>query len=62
MIELSRKHGAYDLRWPTATERFASRARAREAVRRQSDAVAAETWDNDGRAPAAEPVAVRPAA
>ncbi len=60
MIEPSRKHGAFDLRWPRPTERVAARAFAREAeLRSASDTLAAETWDTDGGAPTSEPVGVR---
>jgi len=60
MIERSRKHGPFDMRWPTPSERLAARASARdEKLRLQSEALAAETWDTDGGAPTSEPVAVR---
>lgn len=63
MIERSRKHGPFDMRWPTPSEHVASRASARdEKLRLQSEALAAETWDTDGGAPTSEPAAVRAAA
>jgi hypothetical protein len=63
MIERSRKHGPFDMRWPTPTERLAARASAREEkLRAGNEVLAAETWDTDGGAPTSEPVAVRAAA
>jgi hypothetical protein len=60
MFEYSRKHGPFDMRWPTPTERLAGRAVALEArLRAESDARAAETWDTDGGAQTCEPVGVR---
>jgi hypothetical protein len=60
MIEPSRKHGPFDMRWPTPTERLAVRAATLEArVRAESDARAAETWDTDGGAQTGEPAGVR---
>jgi hypothetical protein len=63
MIEPLRKHGPFDMRWPTPSERVAARASERQhKLRLQSEALAAETWDTDGGAPTSEPVAVRAAA
>ena len=63
MIELSRKHGPFDLRWPTPSGRVSPGASEREdELRLQNEALAAETWDTDGGAPMSEPVAVRAAA
>jgi hypothetical protein len=63
MIELSRKHGPFDMRWPTPSERAAARASERQhELRLLSEALAAETWDTDGGAQTSEPVAVRAAA
>jgi hypothetical protein len=63
MMEHSRKHGPFDTRWAMPRERVAARALARqEKLRLQSEALAMETWETDGGAPASEPVAVRSAA
>jgi hypothetical protein len=63
MIERSRKHGPFDMRWPTPSERVAARASSREKkLRLQSEALAGETRDTDGGAPTSERVAVPAAA
>jgi hypothetical protein len=62
MIESSRKHGPFDRRWPTPTERARERASTREAkLGAQAAARATEAWETDGGPPASEPAGVRAA-
>lgn len=61
MIEASRKHGAFDLRWPTLTECARERAadKRAEAVFRPYETRAAEAWETEGGAALSEPAPVR---
>jgi hypothetical protein len=60
MIESSRKHGHFDLRWPTPSDRAQERAAVREAkLLVQAEVRAAEAWETEGGPPRSEPVAVR---